>query len=87
MRKGPFNAVMDPTEVGAGSALLEVSEAVKKSGTYDVWSSRHDDEDPVGETFQISSDVKVEGRRYHSQSRVRPVQSINPDPEMSIPEG
>lgn len=38
MRKGPFNAVIDPTEVGAGSALLEVSEAVKKSGSYDVWT-------------------------------------------------
>ena len=29
---------MDATEVGAGSALLEVTEAVKQSGTYDVWS-------------------------------------------------
>ena len=38
-RKGPFNGVIDPTTVGEGSALLEVSEAVKKSGTYDVWSS------------------------------------------------
>ncbi|EPS96384.1 hypothetical protein FOMPIDRAFT_1130553 [Fomitopsis schrenkii] len=38
-RKGPFNAIMDPTEVGAGSALLEVSEAAKNSGTYDVWDA------------------------------------------------
>ncbi|KAH9934211.1 P60-like protein [Fomitopsis serialis] len=36
-RKGPFNAIIDPTETGAGSAMLEVSEAAKKSGTYDVW--------------------------------------------------
>lgn len=36
-RRGPFNAVMDPTEFGAGSALLEVTEAVKESGKYDVW--------------------------------------------------
>lgn len=43
MRKGPFNAVMDPTEMGAGSALLEVSEAVKASGTYDVWSTPNED--------------------------------------------
>lgn len=35
--RGPFNAVMDPTEFGAGSALLEVSEAAKASGTYNVW--------------------------------------------------
>lgn len=37
MRRGPFNAVMDPTENGAGSALLELSEAAKQSGKYDVW--------------------------------------------------
>jgi nucleolar protein 53 len=38
-RRGPFNAVMDPTEIGAGSAPLEVTEAVKESGKYDVWDS------------------------------------------------
>ncbi|OCH90470.1 tumor suppressor protein Gltscr2 [Obba rivulosa] len=38
-RKGPFNAVMDPTEFGAGSAMLDVTEAVKQSGTYDVWGT------------------------------------------------
>ena len=36
-RRGPFNAVMDPTEFGAGSAPIDVSEAVKKSGKYDIW--------------------------------------------------
>ena len=45
MRKGPFNAVMDPTEVGAGSALLELSEAAKKSGEYDVWAEGDNDAD------------------------------------------
>jgi nucleolar protein 53 len=29
---------MDPTEFGAGSAILEVSEAAKKSGRYDPWA-------------------------------------------------
>ncbi|TCD63424.1 hypothetical protein EIP91_005425 [Steccherinum ochraceum] len=47
MRKGPFNAIIDPTEVGAGSALLEVTEAVKESGKYDVWGT--DDETLVTE--------------------------------------
>ncbi|KAL4242802.1 Ribosome biogenesis protein NOP53 [Abortiporus biennis] len=53
MRKGPFNGVIDPTEVGAGSALLEVSEAVKNSGGYDVWGSPADEEEQVddGESF------------------------------------
>ena len=30
---------MDPTEFGAGSAILEVSEAVKTSGRYDPWAT------------------------------------------------
>ncbi|GLB39633.1 putative nop53 (60S ribosomal biogenesis) [Lyophyllum shimeji] len=38
-QKGPFNSVVDPTEFGAGSAILELSEAVKSSGTYDPWAS------------------------------------------------
>jgi len=29
---------VDPSQPGEGSALLEVSEAVKKSGQYDMWS-------------------------------------------------
>jgi nucleolar protein 53 len=37
-RKGPFNAVMDHTEFGAGSALIDVSAAVKHSGSYDPWT-------------------------------------------------
>ena len=45
MRKGPFNAVIDPTEMGAGSALLELSEAAKKSGNYDVWAEGDDEAD------------------------------------------
>lgn len=44
--KGPFNSYVDPTELGAGSALLETTEAVKKSGTYDIWS---DPSDPFAE--------------------------------------
>ena len=36
-RRGPFNAIIDPTEIGAGSAPMDVSEAVKKSGQYDIW--------------------------------------------------
>lgn len=36
-RKGPFNSVVDPAEFGAGSGMLELSEAVKNSGGYDPW--------------------------------------------------
>ncbi|KIJ16577.1 hypothetical protein PAXINDRAFT_30674, partial [Paxillus involutus ATCC 200175] len=37
-RRGPFNAVMDPTEFGAGSAAIDVSHAVKASGGQDLWA-------------------------------------------------
>jgi nucleolar protein 53 len=48
-RRGPFNAVMDPAEFGAGSALLEVTEAVKESGKYNVWE----------EETELSTKVRV----------------------------
>ncbi|KAN0094429.1 Ribosome biogenesis protein Nop53/GLTSCR2 [Tylopilus felleus] len=38
-RKGPFNAIMDPTEFGAGSAAIDVSYAVKHSGGHDLWDA------------------------------------------------
>lgn len=44
MRRGPFNAVMDPTEFGSGSALLELSEAAKASGRYNVWEEEVQEE-------------------------------------------
>ncbi|KAI0342370.1 P60-like protein [Trametopsis cervina] len=50
-RKGPFNAIMDHTEAGAGSALLEMTEAVKQSGSYNVWEEEEaeivDDHMPI----------------------------------------
>lgn len=46
-RKGPFNAIVDPTQQGEGSALLEPSEAVKQSGTYDVWMDEGSDEEVI----------------------------------------
>jgi nucleolar protein 53 len=35
--KGPFNTFVDTSQLGAGSAMLEPTEAVKQSGTYNVW--------------------------------------------------
>ena len=37
-RKGPFNAIIDPTEFGAGSAAIDVSHAVKHSGGNYLWN-------------------------------------------------
>ncbi|KAH7911482.1 P60-like protein [Hygrophoropsis aurantiaca] len=36
--KGPFNTILDPTKFGAGSAIIDVSNAVKNSGGYDAWA-------------------------------------------------
>ncbi|KAF7357047.1 Ribosome biogenesis protein NOP53 [Mycena venus] len=51
-RKGPFNSVVDPTEFGAGSATLELSEAVKNSGAYDPWA-------PAEETEEIKDGLET----------------------------
>ncbi|KAF9225057.1 P60-like protein [Gyrodon lividus] len=52
-RKGPFNAVMDPTQFGAGSAVIDVSHAVKASGGHDLWAHTVKDIIPDGlETVQ-----------------------------------
>ncbi|KIM41216.1 hypothetical protein M413DRAFT_18869 [Hebeloma cylindrosporum] len=37
-RKGPFNSIMDPSEYASGSGIVDLSEAVKASGTYDAWA-------------------------------------------------
>ncbi|KAG6329369.1 hypothetical protein ID866_9719 [Astraeus odoratus] len=37
-RRGPFNAIMDPTEFGGGSAPIDVTHAVQNSGTHDLWT-------------------------------------------------
>ncbi|KDR76926.1 hypothetical protein GALMADRAFT_66490 [Galerina marginata CBS 339.88] len=37
-RKGPFNSILDPSEYAAGSGTVELSDAVKQSGTYDPWA-------------------------------------------------
>ncbi|KAI0634326.1 P60-like protein [Trametes polyzona] len=47
LRKGPFNAYIDPNQVGEGSAMLELSEAAKKAGEYDVWAEEAPEKVPV----------------------------------------
>jgi nucleolar protein 53 len=60
-RTGPSNSAIDPTETGKGSALLETSEAVKQSGTYDVWMDVDEDPSSVAEFDAIvqTKPVKV----------------------------
>ncbi|RXW11745.1 hypothetical protein EST38_g14110 [Candolleomyces aberdarensis] len=42
-RKGPFNGVMDPSELKSGEGIVELSEAVKQSGKYDPWADADGD--------------------------------------------
>ncbi|KIP09970.1 hypothetical protein PHLGIDRAFT_102075 [Phlebiopsis gigantea 11061_1 CR5-6] len=70
MRKGPFNAVMDPTELGAGSALLELSEAAKKSGGYDVWAEGDDDADDEQEEEIVPRKVAPKPEVPHPRKHI-----------------
>ncbi|KAI0074340.1 P60-like protein [Panus rudis PR-1116 ss-1] len=78
VRKGPFNAVMDPTEVGAGSALLEVTEAVKKSGTYDVWGAKDESEDI--EIDGVDREVPIPGKK----PKVKAPKTPNPRQQIAV---
>ena len=44
-RKGPFGAVMDPSEYTSGEGAIELSAAVKESGSYDPWSTEANEDD------------------------------------------
>jgi nucleolar protein 53 len=63
-RMGPSNSAMDPTEIGNGSALLETSEAVKQSGTYDVWMDVDEHQSPVDEFDAIVQTKPVKVRAF-----------------------
>ncbi|PIL29159.1 hypothetical protein GSI_09208 [Ganoderma sinense ZZ0214-1] len=39
LRRGPLDAYVDPDQVGEGSAMLELSEAAKNAGSYDIWAA------------------------------------------------
>jgi nucleolar protein 53 len=47
-RRGPLDSYQDETEFGKGSALLELSEAAKRSGEYNVWEEEEEEELPEG---------------------------------------
>jgi hypothetical protein len=66
MRKGPLNSYMDPTEFGAGSAILEVSEAAKASGKYDPWADvGEDEEEEIKDGMETVKKVKVKVSLYY----------------------
>lgn len=44
-RRGPFNSIMDPAECAAGSGVVELSAAVKESGSYDAWAPEAEPEE------------------------------------------
>ncbi|KAJ7065292.1 ribosome biogenesis protein Nop53/GLTSCR2 [Mycena amicta] len=74
-RKGPFNALVDPTEFGSGSASLELSEAVKQSGGYDAWSAGAQEE-PV--------EVK-DGLETVQPKKIKAPKHAHPRDEIEVP--
>jgi nucleolar protein 53 len=52
-RRGPLNSFEDEAEFGKGSALLEVSDAARQAGAYDVWAT---------DTGPMDADVPEEAR-------------------------
>ena len=60
-RKGPFNSVLDPAEYESGSAIVELSKAVKESGKYNVWDEDMEEEEelPDGLEFLKKRPAKV----------------------------
>ncbi len=64
-RKGPFNSVLDPAEYEAGSGVVELSKAVKESGTYDPWALQTaTDEDEGEDLVPKPQQVKVRGPKF-----------------------
>jgi nucleolar protein 53 len=64
--KGPFNAVMDPSEYQAGHGVVELSGAVKESGGYDPWNTN----------------VEVEGEEDGVLPKVKKVKVSESDPSL-----
>lgn len=58
-RKGPFNSVLDPSEYEAGHGVVELSKAVKESGSYDPWSADVEDNEVEEEIMPKVKKVKV----------------------------
>ncbi|KIM25029.1 hypothetical protein M408DRAFT_331493 [Serendipita vermifera MAFF 305830] len=77
-RTGALNVAVDPTEVGSGSALLEPTEAVKKSGTYDVWMDV-DDEPGSDDGFKPAVKQKT------IKLRTQPMRDLISVPAISFP--
>ncbi len=61
-RKGPFNSIVDPTEFGAGSAVIGVTEAVKNSGQFDPWAADEEEEPEVPEGTERLQKMPVKVR-------------------------
>ncbi|KAH9474509.1 Ribosome biogenesis protein NOP53 [Psilocybe cubensis] len=58
-RKGPFNSVLDPSEYKDGSGVVDLSEAVKKSGTYDAWAPEEVPEEAMKDGMETVYKPKV----------------------------
>ncbi|KAG7445321.1 P60-like protein [Guyanagaster necrorhizus] len=67
-RQGPFNSIVDPTEFGAGSAVIGLTEAVKNSGQFDPWAADAEEKVEVPEGTECLQKKPVKAPT-HSQPR------------------
>ncbi|KAJ2916207.1 hypothetical protein MD484_g4187, partial [Candolleomyces efflorescens] len=74
-RKGPFNAIMDPSELKSGEGIVEMSEAVRQSGTYDAWASADD----------VEMEEVKDGMETVQPKRVKPPQTTKPRDMIDVP--
>ncbi|KAF9452083.1 P60-like protein [Macrolepiota fuliginosa MF-IS2] len=58
-RKGPFNSVLDPSEYEAGAGVVELSKAVKESGSYDPWAVAPENEEEEEDDLPRVKKVKA----------------------------
>jgi len=59
---------MDPTEFGSGSAVLDLSDAVKNSGNYDPWAVDETEPVEIKDGLEIVQPKHVKVRSFHSPS-------------------
>ncbi|KZT26047.1 tumor suppressor protein Gltscr2 [Neolentinus lepideus HHB14362 ss-1] len=80
-RRGPLNSYIDETETGNGSALLEVGEAAKKSGGYDIWSSGKESETEA----EVKDGLEHVQKKQVKSAKPHPLRSVIQIPAISEP--
>jgi nucleolar protein 53 len=76
LRRGPLNSYIDPTQPGQGSALMDVSDAVRKSGRYDAWADAAEEKE---------EDSPLEGMEQLRKKKIKPPVQRHPREDIQVP--